>query len=156
MNRIYSLLCCTALAFASVSTLAADKPFEKEINARQSFMQVVAFNMGILGAMAKGKVPFDSAAADAAANNIYSASMMNNAAMWPMGSDNSNPELKDMTDALPYSWENYADVSEKHQAWVDASKALAANAGTSLAELRKTIGPVGKSCKGCHKVSKAD
>ena len=156
MKHFQKILLSAAFAFGSNVAVAADTPFEKEIEARKSFMTVVGFNMGILGGMAKGKVPYDSAQADAAAQNIYSASKMNTAAMWPEGSDNSNPELKGFTEALPYSWENYDDVAEKQTAWVDASKALAENAGTSLADLRKTIGPVGKSCKGCHNVTKAD
>ena len=156
MKKIHKILLGTAFALGLNAAVAADKPFEKEVEARTSFMTVVAFNMGILGGMAKGKVPYDSAQAEAAAKNIYFASKMNTAAMWPEGSDNSNPELKDLTEALPYNWENYEDVAEKQAAWLEASKVLAENAGTSLDSLRKTIGPVGKSCKGCHKVTKAD
>lgn len=156
MKHFHKILLSAAFALGSNAAVAADKPFEKEIEARTSFMTVVGFNMGILGGMAKGKVPYDSAQAEAAAENIYSASKMSNAAMWPKGSDNSNPELKGITEALPYVWENYKDVAEKHAAWVAASKVLAESAGTGLAGLRKAIGPVGKSCKGCHKVAKAD
>ena len=155
MNRFCSFVLGSALLFAGNSA-SADTPFEDEIEARQGLMTVVGFNMGILGGMAKGKVPYDAAKAEAAAKNIYAASTMDTSAMWPPGSDNSNPKLKGETDALPYIWKNFPEIGEKHTDWVKASEALAANAGKSLGDLRKNIGAVGKSCKGCHKVAKAD
>lgn len=156
MNRIQKLILTTTLVAISTTSIAADKQLEDAIEARQGFMDMVSFNMSILGAMAKGKRDYDPALAEAAAQNIYSASTMNNSAMWPQGSDNSNPDLKGKTEALPYIWENFAEIGEKHQDWTTASKNLAANAGKSLNDLRKAIGPVGKSCKGCHKVSTDD
>ncbi len=136
----------------SFSYLAvAAEPFEAEITARQAFMQVLKFNMGIVGDMAKGKRDYDAKLAESAAKNIHAASLMDNGAMWPKGSDNANTELTIKTAALPKIWSNFPEVVEKHKAWIEASAALSANAGKGLDALREYIVPVGKSCQSCHK-----
>ena len=53
-----------AAVLAGVSIVAlADDPFETEIKARQGLMNVYKYNIGILGAMAKGQMDFDAEAA---------------------------------------------------------------------------------------------
>ena len=54
---------------ASVTALA-DGHLENAVKARQSVMKLYSFSLGQLGAMAKGEVEYDSAAASAAANNL--------------------------------------------------------------------------------------
>ncbi len=147
-------VCIILLSVGQLATSA--ELFEAEIKARQSFMQVLKFNLGILGDMAKGNREYDAKLAEGAAKNILAASLMDNSAMWPQGSDNANKELSIETKALPKIWSNFPEVVEKHTAWIEASKALSANAGQGLQKLREHIGPVGKSCQACHKRFRED
>lgn len=148
-----SLLVATLVAIGSPA-IAADKvPFKAEIKARKSQMHIYKFNMGILGAMAKGKREFNAEEAKAAANNIAIATSLNAAAMWPKGSDNSQ---NSKTDALPSIWENLAKVGKINDDMGMAAKNLAGKVDGGLGALRKNIGAVGKNCKGCHDDYKAD
>lgn len=146
-----------ALSFGACVALPAmaEQPFEAEIEARKAHMQVVKYNMGILGAMAKGKRDYDAALADAVAKNLHAAATMNNMTMWPKGSDNSVEGLSDLTKSKPELWAEDSEVGDKHQAWVDASATMATAAGQGLDSLKEAMGPLGKSCKGCHDAYKA-
>lgn len=156
MTSLAKILSTVSLAtIMAMPAVAADKPFEKRIEARQAHMQVVKYNMGILGAMAKGKREYNAELADAIANNMLKAATMNNMSMWPKGSDNSVAGLEDFTKAKPALWADDSKVGEKHKAWVKASRNMAAEAGQGLGKLRKAMGALGKSCKGCHKAYKA-
>lgn len=135
---------------SAVSTAAfADGHLEKAAQARQGFMKVVAFNLGPLGAMAKGEMEYDAELAANNAKNIEALAAMNTGAMWPEGSDNAALG-KDKTRALPAAWAADSKVMEKHEAWVKASTELAATAGDGLDALKAGVGALGKSCGGCH------
>jgi cytochrome c556 len=134
----------------AVSTAAlADGHLEKAVQARQGFMKVVAFNLGPLGAMAKGEMEYDAELAANNAKNIEALAVMNTGAMWPEGSDNAALG-EDKTRALPAAWAADSKVMEKHEAWAKASAELAATAGDGLDALKAGVGAVGKSCGGCH------
>ena len=139
---------CLAAACVCISPALADGHAEKAVKARKALMQVVAFNLGPLGAMAKGEADYDAEAAATFAKNLEVLAKMNTAAMWPAGSDNS--VLGDTTRALPAAWGEGSKVMEKHEAWATASTQLAAVAGDGLEALKGAIGDVGKSCGGCH------
>lgn len=156
MTVLVKVLSAVSLAaLIATPVVAADAPFEKEIEARKAHMEVVKYNMGILGAMAKGKRDYDADLAGAVAKNMLSAATMNNMSMWPQGSDNSVDGLSELTKAKPGMWAEDSEVDAKHNAWVKASETMATEAGKDLASLRKAMGPLGKSCKGCHKAYKA-
>lgn len=143
----------TVMAVAAFSPVIAqdDKgPFHAEITARKSVMQVAKFNIGILGAMAKGKREYDGQLAANSAYNLHLAALMQNGAMWPKGSGVDNADLKIKTTAKPEIWANFPEVAKHHKAWTEASEKLSKVAGNGLDALRGAIGPVGKSCKGCH------
>jgi len=151
MIRIFTLALSAFAILFSVGVHAAEKfPFENEINARKSFMQVNKFNLMLLGSMVKGVRDYDADLAKATAANMHLAAQMNNAGMWPKGSDNSSSELKEHTDALIDAWRDYETLAQKQKAWLDATDSLAENAGNGIDALKKSLGAVGKSCKGCH------
>jgi cytochrome c556 len=139
------------LSLALIAPVFADKhdPKEKAIKARQAYMQVIGFNMGGLGAMAKGNVAYDAEQATGMANNVKALASMYTGNFWPEGSDNQ--AYKGKTRAKPEAWSTYPKVAELHQEFVDASDKLAASAGTGLDGLRSAMGGVGETCKGCHK-----
>lgn len=137
-------------ALGAVSTASlADGHLEKAVEARKGFMKVVAFNLGPLGAMAKGEMDYDAELAAANAKNIAALATMSTGAMWPAGTDNAALG-EDKTRALPAAWAADSKVMEKHQAWTEASAELAATAGDGLDALKAGVGAVGKSCGGCH------
>ena len=144
------------LSLAPFVTSAQDASnFEKQIEARQSFMRVYAFNLGLLGSMAKGETSYDAQLATDAAENLLANAKMKNSAMWPAGSDADAEGLKDKTWAKAVIWSNFAEVGEKHQALTDALTTMAAEAGNGLDAVRANMGAVGDGCKGCHESFRA-
>ncbi|MDO6563595.1 cytochrome c [Amphritea sp. 1_MG-2023] len=147
---VKSVLCATVLTAAAAPVMAEDFAFKDQIEARQGYFQMVKFNMGVLGAMAKGKRDYDADLAQAIANNLKNAGAMNNSLMWPKGSDMDAEGLSDKTKAKAAIWQDGSEIGEKHQAFASATETMAANAGQGLDALREAIGPLGKSCKSCH------
>jgi cytochrome c556 len=135
--------------------MAEDFPFEDQIEGRQGYFQMVKFNMGVLGAMAKGERDYDAKLAQAIADNLKNAALMDNALMWPKGSDMDAEGLSGKTKAKAAIWQEGSDIGEKHENWVAAVNTMAENAGQGVDALRGAIGPLGKSCKACHKEYKA-
>jgi len=150
MNRFATIVCGIAVlgVMSAPSYAAKEDPVTKAVKARQGYMKVNAFNMGILAGMAKGETEYDAALAGAAANNLHLSSQMKNKAMWPMGSSNANESLK--TEALPAIWEEGSKVGEKSKAFATAAEALAAVADQGLDQMKPKFAELGKACKGCH------
>lgn len=139
------------LSLAAFVTFAQDgTSFEREINARQSFMRVYAFNLGLLGSMAKGETPYDAQRAKDAAENLLANAKMKNSAMWPAGSDADAPGLGGITRARAVIWSSFPEVGERHQALTDALTELVSVADTGLEAVRSNMGAVGEACRGCH------
>jgi cytochrome c556 len=139
----------TALALALAGTAAlADGHFEKEIKARKAVMQLRGFNLGQLGAMAKGKMAYDAETASVAAANLLATAKFDMSRMWPKGSDST--AMKGKTRAKVELWNDQPEVSAKAKALVEAATAMAAAAGNGLDAVKSNIGDVGKSCNGCH------
>lgn len=125
----------------------ADNPFAAGIKARQALMQVQAFNIGILGAMAKGEAEYDAEAATRAATNLVLAASIHQPQAWAPGSDNSAVEG---TRALPALWQNFPDVGEKSAELLAAAEAMQAVAGDGRQAVGGAIGRLGRACGACH------
>ena len=139
------------LGLATFVTFAQDvSKFENQIEARQSFMRVYAFNLGLLGSMAKGETPYDAQQAIDAAENLLANAKMKNSAMWPAGSDAGAPGLDGVTGAKAVIWSSFPEVGEKRQALTDALAEMVSVAGNGLDAVRSNMGAVGNGCKGCH------
>ena len=132
----------------SATTHAADDPLEKAIKARQGEMQLRAFNVGPLFAMAKGKIEYDAGLASTLAGNLKLLLDVNMGRAWPQGSDIDN-YMGDTT-ALPEIWTTYPEIGNYGKKYATAVNELAAEAGNGVDALKSKIGPVGDSCKGCH------
>ena len=152
---IKAALCATVLATTVSPVMAEDFPVEDQIEGRQGYFQMVKFNMGVLGAMAKGERDYDAKLAQAIADNLKNAALMDNALMWPKGSDMDAEGLSGKTKAKAAIWQEGSDIGEKQENWVAAVNTMAENAGQGVDALRGAIGPLGKSCKACHKEYKA-
>jgi cytochrome c556 len=130
----------------------ADNPFAAGIKARQAQMQIQAFNLGILGAMAKGDTEYDAEAANIAARNLVLASSIHQPQAWAPGSDNFAVEG---TRALPAIWENFPDVGEKSAELRAAAEAMQAVAGDGREAVGGAMGRLGSACGACHKAYRA-
>ena len=148
MTAVLLLLSSTAYAAPAKS----EKQAKSAVQFRQALLQLVRSNVGPLGAMAKGKIPMDTAKMETNAMRLEQLSLMMNDYFTV---DTRN--FKVGTDALPAVWEDEADFSAKIVALTEASRALgiAAKRGDE-SSYKKRIGAVLKSCKGCHDVYKAD
>lgn len=145
-NTVFAL--CAAVC-VSGTAIAADGPMEKAVKARKALMQLYSFNLGQLGAMAKGAVDYNPQVAFAAANNLLALANTNQSALWPQGSDNG--ALGDITAAKPEIWSTYPGISEKAGALKAGAEKMVAVAGKDLASLQGAMGGVGGACGGCHK-----
>lgn len=146
MKRILAL---TAAAMTLTgSAVFADGHIDHAIKARQSHMQLYAFNLGTLGGMAKGEIEYNAEAAQAAADNLVALTMLNQSAYWPQGSDSGS---SDKSKAKADMWANFPDVMKIGTDMAAAATAMQAAAGTDLAALRGAIGPLGGACGACHK-----
>ena len=132
----------------------ADGHIEKAIKARKAQMTLYSFNLGILGAMAKGEAEYNAETASGAANNLLAAAKLDGSQMWPQGSDSD--AMPEKTRALPDIWKTYPDVVEKQKAFIQALEALAPAAGKDLQSLQGAMKAVGAGCGGCHKPFRAE
>ncbi|CUH62542.1 High-potential cytochrome c [Thalassovita gelatinovora] len=129
-----------------------DAATDSVIKARQGQMQLYAHNLGLLGGMAKGAVPYNADAAKAAASSLVLLTQLDASRLWPQGSDEMSA---DNTRALPDLWDNQDDVMKKAMALSEAAAAMEIASGTSLESLQGAMGPLGGACGGCHKAYRA-
>lgn len=151
MKKLF--LATAALATLGMTSAAIGQDQKNPaVEARQSLMHLYAFNLGTLGAMAKGEMEYDAEAAQAAAGNLAKLASVNQMAMWPEGTDNASIEG---TAALPAIWEDGSDIGDKVQALEDATAALADTAGDGVEAIQAGMGAVGGACGACHKAYRA-
>ena len=82
-----------ALAALGCGTAAyAQDDFSAQLKARQGQFRITAINLGILGGVAQGKTEYNAEAAQAAADTLVAVSMIQQAPMWPAGSDDMSIE----------------------------------------------------------------
>ncbi|WP_407493355.1 cytochrome c [Pseudooceanicola sp. MF1-13] len=148
-----ALMATIGLAGVSVAeSHMSEDDLKKAVNARQATMQLYAFNLGILGNMAKGTTDYDADAASAAAGNLVKLSTQNQMAYWAPGTAEGQIEG---SKALPAIWEDMAGVGAAATAMTEAAMAMEAAAGTDLASLQGAMGALGGACGGCHKSYRA-
>ena len=141
-----------ALAVAG-SVWAGGHVGNPSVKARKSHMQLYAFNLGKLGAMAKGEAEYNADAASAAANNLATLSTLSQAGYWSPGT--SNAELGEETRALPGLWESGSKAREIGGQMGEAVAQLASVAGNGQEGLGAAVGAVGQTCGACHKAYRA-
>ncbi|QYJ80540.1 c-type cytochrome [Shewanella acanthi] len=120
------------------------------IEYRQSAFSLLAYNFGDMGAMMKGKKPFDAATFAMRATNVAALSHIPFEGFID-GSD------KGETEALAKIWQDRADFDAKMKTFQENAAILATVAQKGdQAELKQAFMNTGKSCKGCHDVYKKD
>ena len=141
--------CITALAFAGALTTtvvasAEDKAGQAAVDFRESAMTIYKWYLGPMGAMVKGKVPFDQAAFRQHAEGLATAAQLDLLPGFPEGSD------KD-TEARPEIWERWSDFQARYRELQEQSGKLAQIAATGdEAAMKAQFGETANTCKGCH------
>ncbi len=149
MSRLPIVLAVTCAAAVAGTAFAGGHGGNPAVKARKAHMQLYAFNLGTLGAMAKGEMEYDAEAASAAANNLASLSSLGQRGYWAAGT--SSDDLPDESRALPAIWQEGSKAGEIGASFAEAAAALAAVAGDGKDAMAGAIGPVGKACGDCHK-----
>jgi cytochrome c556 len=119
---------------------------------RQAVLTLVKSNVGALGAMNKGAIPFNVETMQTNSLRIEQLSLMLEDYF---ATDTSGFDVE--TAALDKIWENKSDFNDKISALTAAASNLnkVAKAGDTT-QFKPAIGQVFKSCKGCHDNYKED
>ena len=144
LKKVLATIAMATCAF-SVSANTAFKEPTDAIEYRQAAFSMISVQIGDMGAMLKGKVPFDAEQFKMRANNAAALSKMPWEAFYE-GTDKGD------TAALAAVWAENATFVEKANAFAaNADKlALAAQSGDK-AVIGKAFGAWAKGCKDCHK-----
>jgi cytochrome c556 len=146
--KIYVVPLATALAVVGAFSLAVhaqDVKPDRAIKYRQGIMTAQGWQMGILGAMAKGERPYDKDVALRSATHLDQLVYMAWEGFTP-GSDQGAP-----TKAKPDIWKDSAKFKNLQEALQAETPKLVAAAKTGdVAQLRPAVGAVGNACNNCH------
>lgn len=140
------------VAAAELTQASSMKHAKAATNYRQAMFTLVRSNMGPLGGMAKGVLPYDESV------------MMTNAVRLEQLADMMTDYLsvdtrsfKIKTGAKDAIWENFSDVESKVMALKTAAQGLQeAVASGDESTYQGAIGKIGASCKSCHDDYKKD
>ncbi len=151
MKRLFKTLAISTALLAGTGAVFAEShaamSAEDAAAARVTHMKLLGQNMGVLGGMAQGKINYDAAAAQAAADALVENAMIADMANFPEGSDSDSIAT---SRALPAIWTNFDDFTAKAEAFSVAATGMRAAAGQSLEALQGAMGALGGSCGGCH------
>lgn len=124
----------------SATVVFAGKSTDPDAKARQTLMDTIGMNTGILGNMAGGKASFDAAQAEAAKAALIAAAGMIPAVFEPKGTD---AESK----AKPEIWINWDDFLADANGLTKAATALDAS---TVEGVQAGMAGLGGACKDCH------
>lgn len=149
LPTIGSLIVAGVIATGATAQDDIDPALAKAINARQAHMQLNSFNLGLLGAMAKGEIDYDAEAAQAAADNLAALSLMDETRYWLEGTEMETLG-KEKTEALKAIWSDDSEIGDRQDRLAGAASDMADAAGGGLDSLRGAMAPLGKACGACH------
>lgn len=148
MTRIFCLTTCAlALSIGATAFAASHSGEDPAMKARNQHMALYSFNLGTLGAMAKGEAEYDSDLAQAAADRLVALSGMSQAGYYPEGTSSDDSEDSRALPKLFDEMENYTKLTDELHM---AAMAMAEGAGNGVEGIQANIGPLGKSCGTCH------
>ncbi|WP_448564730.1 c-type cytochrome [Thalassotalea ganghwensis] len=156
MKKLIGFTIATAIAASSMSVAAqtakSEKQAQKATELRQAIFKILGANMGPLGGMARGKVPFDAEKVAVNAERINQISKM---VVDYTTTDTSSFNVS--TEALDKVWQDRSAFEKRAQDLTIASANLqkVASSGDEAA-IKEAIAGVGKTCGGCHDDFKKD
>ena len=136
-----------AVALTATASFSAShsKNSNETVAARHAQMGLIGYHTGILGAIAKGEMDYDSAIVDAAATNLRELAKMQRATLWIAGTeqgavDGSRAKADVWSDAAGFA-AKFTDLENAAGAMIGAADAAAVGAA---------MGGIGGACKACH------
>jgi cytochrome c556 len=141
----------TLSAFCVAAAAFAQKKPENVIHYRQSVMDMIGWNFGPLGAMVKGKIPFDAKefALHAQRLEFLGPQVLEG---FSKGSDKGAE-----TDAKAEIWTNFDDFQSKLGDYIDESKTLNEVAKTGDEDkMKEQFKKTASTCKACHDKYRAE
>jgi cytochrome c556 len=156
MKKIITLAALITLSIGSsialANTVNSDKQAQTAVQFRQAILQLVRSNMGPMGAMAKGDIPYNADVMELNSLRIEQLGLM----MEDYFVADTRAFDVD-TGALDAIWDNQADFNQKAQDMVNAAINVREVASARTADdYRKAIGALGATCKACHDDYKKD
>jgi cytochrome c556 len=156
MKKIITLAALITLSVGSsialANTVNSDKQAQTAVQFRQAILQLVRSNMGPMGAMAKGDIPYNAEVMELNSLRIEQLGLM----MEDYFVADTRAFDVD-TGALDAIWNNQADFNQKAQDMVNAAINVKEVASARTADdYRKAIGALGATCKACHDDYKKD
>ncbi|MEJ2395876.1 MAG: cytochrome c [Candidatus Thiodiazotropha sp.] len=151
MKKI-AILAAAIVAFGATSIAVSKErdPNERAIAAREAAFTLMAANFGPMGAMAKGKTPFDQEQFAKRAANLEVLSKMPWEFFIP-GSDKGDTEAK------PEVWSNPDDYKAKAEKFQqEVAKLVEVSKGSDQKAMFAQVGATAKTCKSCHEKYKED
>jgi cytochrome c556 len=124
---------------------------EKTLKYRKALYQVIAWNMGPMGAMAQDKMPFNA--------NEFATRAGRVAELTPMLSESYSPDTQGVAGSKMKAdaWKNRADFDAKMKDLLDRSATLAQVAkGGDPAKTKAAFFEMANACKACHEKYKED
>jgi len=142
MTRIARLAAPLAAAIFALPTLAQFAKTDDAVKYRQSALFLQGQHFGRIGAMVKGNVPFDAAAATANAELVARLSRLPWAAFGP-GTEGGK--------AKSDIWKEQAKFKElSDQLMAETDKLVVAAKANNLDALKAQFSATGDTCKACH------
>ncbi|MFZ0789717.1 MAG: cytochrome c [Chromatiaceae bacterium] len=118
---------------------------EDAVDYRQGAMNVFSWNLGHMGAMVKGEVPFDTAAFQGYAQDLAAAVKLDVLKGFPEES------VTDESDAKDEIWLNWSGFESKLQDMrAESAKLAEVTAGGDEAAIKAQFDATRKTCKACH------
>ena len=140
------------LTSASAQALEVDKAIEY----RQDALRVLAFQIGPLGDMAQGNIDYDAEEFALRTNNLASLAHLPWEAFIEGSLQGDDHDVA--TDALAKIGDEWTGFRERQETLQQESATLAqmVDDGEEFSVLRRQVGAVANSCKGCHDDYRAD
>lgn len=133
-----------SIAIVATASLAATAS-DKAVAARHAQMQMISYNTGLLGDIAKGDAEFDAALVASAAANLNALAKLDGTSLWIAGTEQgaiegSRAKTEIWTDAAGFA-DKFAALEKASADMMDAADLDAVKAG---------MGAIGGACKACH------
>lgn len=146
MNRIIKTVAIVMIFGILIGAAYAEfaRP-DDAIKYRKAVMTIIAQHFSSMGAMVKGRVPYDRAAFAGDAAVIESVSMLAMEAFMIPGSDKGQTTMKSSVFENPTEFSALAQTFE-----MEVGKLSAAAKGGNVNAAKTQFGVVARSCKACH------
>ncbi len=144
-NVVPLLSAAAVVAAFSTVVLAQEMKPDRAIKYRQGILQAVGWNMGVLGGMAKGEIPYDKDKAVRAATFVSELAAMAWDGFVPARTPARRPRPSRRSGRTRPSSTSWPRTCRPKP-----SKLVAAANSGDVASLRTALGPVGKACSNCH------